>query len=194
MQVKDVDTLYSDYIKVRQILRGKALYIRELERLCKEQGIETKTIEELRDLGQIKRKIRLDGIPDNKFILDCEKSSHYAAIGMDSNANFYEQFKIENRLTPENLLDVISQFYGQSKSDIKSKSRKQSLVICRQVFSALLRKYRPHTTLTEIGEFLGGRDHSTVIHALRNNENDLEYRQGYKDEYNKVKQFLIHKL
>lgn len=194
MQVKDVDTLYSDYMKVRDILKGNQLYISELERKCQEVGVNTDTIQELRKLGQVKREIRRDGMPNNRLILSIESPNHYAAIGMSDNAKFYEDFKIDNRLSKENLLDLISQFYDQSKKDIKSKSRVKSLVICRQVYSALLRKFRPNTTLSEIGLFLGGRDHSTIINALTNHDNDMKYAKGYKEEFQKLKSFLVNKL
>lgn len=194
MQVKDVDTLYSDYIKVRDILRGNKLYISELEKKCQEVGVTTDTIQELRKLGQVKRERRRDGMPNNKLILSTESANHYAAIGMSDNVKFYEDFKIENRLTKDNLLDLISQFYDQNKTDIKSKRRLKCLVICRQVYSALLRKFRPNTTLSEIGLFLGGRDHSTIINSLQNHDNDMRYAKGYKEEFQKLKSFLVNKL
>lgn len=194
MQVKDVDTLYSDYMKVRDILKGNQLYITELEKKCQEVGVNTDTIQELRKLGQVKMQLRRDGRPNNYLGLNLESPNHYAAIGMSDNVQFYEDFKIENRLTKDNLLDLISQFYDQNKTDIKGKSRLKCLVICRQVYSALLRRFRPNTTLSEIGLFLGGRDHSTIINALQNHENDMIYAKGYKEEFQKLKSFLVNKL
>jgi len=194
MQVKDVDTLYSDYLKVRDILRGRSLYLNELENLCKKEGIDEEVIQTMRDLGQIKRRIREDGIPDNKMVLHKQDTSHYAAVGMDENAQFYEDYKLDHRLTLDNLLDIISQFYRESKRDIISPCRVKSLVICRQVFCFFSKSYIPNITLKKIGLFLGGRDHSTVINSLRNHENDMLYTKGYKEEFAKAKEFLINKL
>lgn len=48
-----------------------------------------------------------------------------------------------------------------------SSSRMRNLVFARRLFIYLARRYR-HVPLTEIGRFLGGRDHSTISHSLRN--------------------------
>jgi len=181
MQVKDVDTLYSDYLKVRDILRGRAIHLNELENLCKKEGVDEEVIQTMRDLGQIKRRIREDGTPENRMVLHKQDTSHYAAVGMDENAQFYEDYKLDHRLTLDNLLDIISQFYRESKRGIISPCRVKSLVICRQVFCFFSKSYIPNITLKKIGLFLGGRDHSTVINSLRNHENDMLYTKGYKE-------------
>lgn len=49
--------------------------------------------------------------------------------------------------------------------EIKDKSRKAEVVILRFIVAYLLKKYTI-MSLKSIGEYLGGRDHSTIINAL----------------------------
>lgn len=62
--------------------------------------------------------------------------------------------------------------YGVSVQEIKSKSRKQKHVFARQEAAYELRKQR-NFSLTKIGQMLGNRDHTTILHACRKHEERL---------------------
>ena len=64
----------------------------------------------------------------------------------------------------EAILHAVSDRFNVSISQLQSKSRTRSLTLPRQITMYLSRKLT-NMSLTEIGGFLGGRDHSTVIHA-----------------------------
>lgn len=64
----------------------------------------------------------------------------------------------------EAILHAVSDRFNVSISQLQSKSRTRSLALPRQITMYLSRKLT-NMSLTEIGGFLGGRDHSTVIHA-----------------------------
>ena len=64
----------------------------------------------------------------------------------------------------EAILHAVSNRFNVSISQLQSKSRTRSLALPRQITMYLSRKIT-NMSLTEIGGFLGGRDHSTVIHA-----------------------------
>jgi chromosomal replication initiator protein len=67
-------------------------------------------------------------------------------------------------VTIEAILHAVSDRFNVSISQLQSKSRTRSLALPRQITMYLSRKLT-NMSLTEIGGFLGGRDHSTVIHA-----------------------------
>lgn len=69
-------------------------------------------------------------------------------------------------LKAEEVLESVCIHYGITKEDIQGLSRKGTVVFPRQVCAVIL-KYRSKRTLTEIGELLGGRDHSTVISSIK---------------------------
>ena len=56
--------------------------------------------------------------------------------------------------------------FGLNLEDLKSKTRKKDIVVARQVAMYLSKEYTKHS-LKVIGYHFGGRDHATVIHAVK---------------------------
>ncbi len=69
-------------------------------------------------------------------------------------------------LTVQIITDAVTDFYGVRLSELLSKKRTRSIAIPRQVCMYLTRA-KTHHSLEEIGLYFGGRDHTTVLHALR---------------------------
>jgi hypothetical protein len=61
-------------------------------------------------------------------------------------------------------IDVIAQQYGYTVEDMLGRSRLKRVVAVRHLCILMLREKGYSTT--EIGRVLGGRDHSTIVHAL----------------------------
>ncbi len=74
---------------------------------------------------------------------------------------------------PEDIINNICTFYGVRPSQLKSPKRDASFVRPRQVAMYLLKK-RLGLTLSEIGEILGGRDHTTIMHGVEKIEGLVE--------------------
>jgi chromosomal replication initiator protein len=66
----------------------------------------------------------------------------------------------------QTIIGVVCEFYRVKLTDLQSKRRQRSIAVPRQVCMSLARKFTSHS-LEEIGGFFGGRDHTTVMHALR---------------------------
>lgn len=66
----------------------------------------------------------------------------------------------------QNIVDVVTDFFGVKLTDLQSKHRARSITTPRQVCMYLARHTTP-LSLEEIGGFFGGRDHTTVMHAVR---------------------------
>lgn len=79
------------------------------------------------------------------------------------------------------IMHVVSEFYGLKLSDLQSKRKQQSVARPRQVCMFLVRKHTRHS-LEEIGGYLGGRDHTTVMHALKAVESRLESEPTLQSE------------
>ncbi|MHC4130603.1 MAG: chromosomal replication initiator protein DnaA [Planctomycetota bacterium] len=62
------------------------------------------------------------------------------------------------------IIDVVTKHYNVRLSDLQSKKRSQSITLPRQICMYLARQLTRHS-LEEIGGHLGGRDHTTVMHA-----------------------------
>ena len=66
--------------------------------------------------------------------------------------------------TITDIIEAVTKYYDVRLSDLQSKKRNQSIAIPRQICMYLARSLTRHS-LGEIGGHLGGRDHTTVIHA-----------------------------
>lgn len=71
----------------------------------------------------------------------------------------------EGVISIEKVGKVISQHYGIPLADIKSRSRNKDITHARHLAMYLTQKMIS-ATLIEIGQFYGGRDHASVIHAI----------------------------
>lgn len=67
------------------------------------------------------------------------------------------------------IIDVVTDYYAIRLADLQSKHRQRSIALPRQVCMFLARRCTRHS-LEEIGGFFGGRDHTTVMHAIRSVE------------------------
>ena len=74
---------------------------------------------------------------------------------------------IQNRqISVENIQKTVADFYKIKVADMYSKKRPASIARPRQI-AMYLAKDMTKKSLPEIGELFGGRDHTTVLHAVR---------------------------
>jgi chromosomal replication initiator protein len=66
----------------------------------------------------------------------------------------------------QTILDSVVRYYDVKLTDLVGKRRHKSVVLPRQVCMWLARRHTRYS-LEEIGGYLGGRDHTTVLHAVR---------------------------
>jgi chromosomal replication initiator protein len=64
----------------------------------------------------------------------------------------------------EDVLSAVSQYYAVSEDDLRGPRRTRAITVPRQMVMYLSRKLT-NNSLPRIGEVLGGRDHSTVLHG-----------------------------
>jgi chromosomal replication initiator protein len=76
-------------------------------------------------------------------------------------------------LTVDEILKKVSSHFNIKISDIKSAKRLKAVVMPRQIAMYLSRQLTS-SSYPEIGERFGGKDHSTIIHAIRKIEKLLE--------------------
>jgi len=71
-----------------------------------------------------------------------------------------------NQPSIQMIIDAVTVYYDIKLSDLMSKRRHKSVALPRQVCMWLARKHTRYS-LEEIGGYFGGRDHTTVLHAVR---------------------------
>ena len=76
-------------------------------------------------------------------------------------------------LTPDLIQQVVAEHYGIRVEDIQGSKKPKNIAFPRQVSMYLCRKLLD-ISLPKIGESFGGRDHTTVIHAISKIEKQME--------------------
>ena len=94
--------------------------------------------------------------------------------------------KVDNHpLTIDDILEKVCQHFGVSQQHVISKSRKRDYVQVRQVSMYLAQKYTKMPA-SRIGQLIGGRDHSTVIHSCSAIEQRLKLDKAFVEELNSI--------
>lgn len=96
-------------------------------------------------------------------------------------------FSARHSLTPAQLLETAGQFYSLSKEDILSKNREKKVSLPRQVIMFLMRE-ELKMSYPAIGEELGGRDHTTAMHAHEKIIHEIEADLKLKQEIEMLRQ------
>ena len=76
-------------------------------------------------------------------------------------------------VTIDGIMEVVADHYAIKITDMKSKRRTRNITFPRQVAMYISRELTD-SSLPEIGEAFGGRDHTTVIHAVDKIEGELK--------------------
>ena len=79
----------------------------------------------------------------------------------------HDQLSVKNRqVSIENIQKTVAEYYRIKVADMHSKRRPANIARPRQIAMYLVKELTTHS-LPEIGEAFGGRDHTTVLHAVR---------------------------
>jgi chromosomal replication initiator protein len=101
-----------------------------------------------------------------KVIAYARFSQKEVAIGLAREA-LRDLLSIQNRqISIENIQKTVADFYKIKMADMHSKKRPASIARPRQI-AMYLAKEMTQKSLPEIGDNFGGRDHTTVLHAVR---------------------------
>ncbi|MBS0197466.1 MAG: chromosomal replication initiator protein DnaA [Planctomycetes bacterium] len=91
--------------------------------------------------------------------------------------------------TLQAIIASVTEFYGVRLTELQSKGRQRSIALPRQVCMYLARRCTRHS-LEEIGGFFGGRDHTTVMHAVET----VEDKRKEDSEFDLLLRSLEEKL
>ena len=89
-------------------------------------------------------------------------------------------------VTPELILDIVSEHFGVSIPDLKGNKRNAEIVFPRQIAMYLIRNMT-ETSLKAVGVILGGKDHSTIKHGIEKIENELKADETLSNTINIIK-------
>ncbi len=90
---------------------------------------------------------------------------------------------------PEEIVKIVAKFYNIDEKQIYEKMRKKEVVKPRQLTMFILREHYK-ISYPSIGEKLGGRDHTTVIHSCERVREDLKNNDNLYRELNQIRALI----
>ena len=94
--------------------------------------------------------------------------------------------KKQKQITPDFIIDIISAYYNISAADVRGSKKPKTIAYPRQIAMYLCRRLLD-ISLKEIGDEFGGRDHTTVLHAEKKIEADLEKDKDLRKDIEELK-------
>lgn len=96
-------------------------------------------------------------------------------------------------LTPKEIIEAVAKFYNITYKDLISAGRKKELVWPRQISIYLIRE-ELNTSYPTIGNELGGRDHTTAMHAYNKIYQEVKEKgnEKIKQEIESIRQLFGH--
>ena len=93
-------------------------------------------------------------------------------------------------LEPEQVVAVVAEHYGVTVEQLRGPKRDREIVVPRQI-AAYLSREETDASLVRIGGALGGRDHSTIIHACSKIEREMSYDAELRREVALLREALL---
>ena len=90
-------------------------------------------------------------------------------------------------VSTQDIIDAVIQFYNLGPEELLGRSRKKQIAFPRQVLMYLLRE-EAKASYPSIGQELGGRDHTTVIHAYKKIKECINTQEDLRQEIELIKQ------
>lgn len=145
-----------------------------LEKKCQEKKffLDQKIINTI--ATSVQRNIReLEGVLNKIIAYHQLKNTQPTEESVKSLLTNLETSGMTRSVTPTQVLQSVAEFYNLSTDDVVGKNREKRLSVPRQIIMYLLRE-ELKMSYPAIGEELGGRDHTTAMHAHTKIQNDLQ--------------------
>jgi len=98
-------------------------------------------------------------------------------------------FAQKAEITPESIVSEVARFYRLTEEELIGRSRRRAVSVPRQLCMYLIRE-ETNTSLPKIGELLGGRDHTTILHGCEKIAAQIESDEKLRRDWLAIKQSL----
>jgi chromosomal replication initiator protein len=93
-------------------------------------------------------------------------------------------------VTRDEVINAVLSQFAVGRRDLTGRSRTKDIVLPRQIAMYLLRA-ETDASLLEIGSELGGRDHTTVLHGIRQIERSLASDPALRSRLLAIREALV---
>ncbi len=136
-----------------------------------------------RDIEGKIQEISVLSLSNNISTVTLEFVENYLNLST-GNASAYNNLNI--KLTPRHIVSVCAKFFNVKTSELCGNSRKKDLVNARHLTAYLLLT-ELNLPLKEVGHILGGRDHTSIMHARDKIQSDLSTSPQIRSLINQIK-------
>lgn len=112
-------------------------------------------------------------------------------IALSALKNTINSFKPE--MSVEYIQNVVANYYNFTTEDLCSKKKTKDLALARQVAMYFSRKLLNSETLVSIGKKFGGKDHSTVMHAIELVGRKMEENPDFEVQVTDIEKLITGK-
>ncbi len=98
-----------------------------------------------------------------------------------------------NQVSHEQVLALVARHYGVEEARLLGRERRREVALPRQVAMYLLRE-ETGASLPQIGEWLGGRDHTTVMYGCEKVAERLEIDEAFRREVMSLRESLYRQV
>ena len=95
----------------------------------------------------------------------------------------------KRQITPERIAKAVSEYYGVGLDALRGQKRDKAIVVPRQIAMFLMRE-ETDASLLRLGQELGGRDHSTVLHACDKITREISANDEMRREVAAVRELI----
>lgn len=98
--------------------------------------------------------------------------------------------KPKKTISPKEVIKIIADFYNIDEESIYEKTRRKEIIKPRQLIMYILREDFS-ISYPSIGQKLGGRDHTTVMHSCEKIKNEIKTNQSLAQEINQIRSMVL---
>ena len=110
-------------------------------------------------------------------------------IAMEALQSLIDVKNTKSQLNQQKILSVVADYYNLTPSQLTSSSRTGNIIVPRHI-SMYLMRYMLDIPFKQIGLVFGGKDHSTVMHAVTKVEKELKTDVTLQTAVNEIKKLL----
>jgi chromosomal replication initiator protein len=112
-----------------------------------------------------------------------------ASLSVDLATNVLRDIARQQPITVEQVLNTVADYYHVDVADLTGRSRNKEIVLPRQMAMYLMRE-ETGTSLPQIGDVLGGRDHTTVMYGHEKMKEEIETNDTRRRELLAIRERL----
>lgn len=113
------------------------------------------------------------------------------SIDLEKLKSFFgkNQGHVTERISSKTIFSAVTKYFEITTQDLKDKSRKREVVVPRQIAMYLMHSLTD-ISLVQIGELLGGRDHTTIMHGDEKIKKEVVTNQKIQEDVKNIKSLL----